>query len=398
MSLKSKKVCMIVENLPVPFDRRVWQEALALQEAEAIVTVICPQTKEYPLPFEEIDGIRVYRHYLPEASSTKKYFIEYLTAIYHEFRLLFKVFTTHGIQDVIHACNPPDLIFIPAAPFYLFTRARFLFDHHDINPELWKAKFNRKGLGYRALLLAERWTLFFAKHVIATNDSYKQIAMERGKKKDSEVTVVRSGPDLTKLKVGAAKPELKKGFQYMVAYIGVMGQQEGLDLLLKSIEYIVKDQNRTDIYFCLMGNGPVRENLMQMSVELNLEAYVEFPGRVSNEYLADVLNTADLCVNPDIPSEMNDKSTMNKIMEYMAFAKPIVQYSLKEGSFSAGKSSLYAKNTDTIDFANKIIWLVEHPEEAKKMGEWGRERVEKELSWDFEKPKLISAYKKLLKL
>lgn len=184
----------------------------------------------------------------------------------------------------------------------------------------------------------------------------------------------------------------------MVAYIGVMGQQEGLDLLLKSIEYIVKDQNRTDIYFCLMGNGPVRENLMQMSVELNLEAYVEFPGRVSNEYLADVLNTADLCVNPDIPSEMNDKSTMNKIMEYMAFAKPIVQYSLKEGSFSAGKSSLYAKNTDTIDFANKIIWLVEHPEEAKKMGEWGRERVEKELSWDFEKPKLISAYKKLLKL
>ena len=222
--------------------------------------------------------------------------------------------------------------------------------------------------------------------------------MERGKKKDSEVTVVRSGPDLTKLKVGAAKPELKKGFQYMVAYIGVMGQQEGLDLLLKSIEYIVKDQNRTDFYFCLMGNGPVRENLMQMSVELNLEAYVEFPGRVSNEYLADVLNTADLCVNPDIPSEMNDKSTMNKIMEYMAFAKPIVQYSLKEGSFSAGKSSLYAKNTDTIDFANKIIWLVEHPEEAKKMGEWGRERVEKELSWDFEKPKLISAYKKLLKL
>lgn len=389
---------MIVENLPVPFDRRVWQEALALQEAGAIVTVICPQTKEYPLPFEEIDGIRVYRHYLPEASSTKGYFIEYLTAIYHEFRLLFKVFTTHGIQDVIHACNPPDLIFIPAAPFYLFTRARFLFDHHDINPELWKAKFNRKGLGYRALLLAERWTFFFAKHVIATNDSYKQIAMERGKKKDSEVTVVRSGPDLTKLKVGAAKPELKKGFQYMVAYIGVMGQQEGLDLLLKSIEYIVKDQNRTDIYFCLMGNGPVRENLMQMSVELNLEAYVEFPGRVSNEYLADVLNTADLCVNPDIPSEMNDKSTMNKIMEYMAFAKPIVQYSLKEGSFSAGKSSLYAKNTDTIDFANKIIWLVEHPEEAKKMGEWGRERVEKKLSWDFEKPKLISAYKKLLKL
>jgi len=178
----------------------------------------------------------------------------------------------------------------------------------------------------------------------------------------------------------------------------VMGQQEGIDLLLKSVEYIVKEKKREDIRFCIMGSGPALEELKALNKTLGLEKYVEFPGRVSNEYLADVLNTADVCVNPDIPSEMNDKSTMNKIMEYMAFGKPIVQYTLKEGQFSAEKASLYAKNTDTNDFAEKILWVLDHPEQAKEMGQFGRARVENELSWNYERPKLISAYKKLLGL
>ena len=396
--LSGKKVCIVVENLPVPFDRRVWQEATSLHEAGAEVTVICPQTKKYPLAYEELEGIKIYRHPLPEAKGTLDYFKEYFCALYHEFRLLWKVFRTQGVQDVIHACNPPDLIFIAAFIFFTFTRCKFLFDHHDINPELWIAKFGTKGLGYRAMILVERLTYFFAKHAIVTNESYKEIAMRRGHKREEDITVVRSGPNLSKLKVGAAKPEVKKGFKYLVGYIGVMGKQEGIDLLLSSIDYIVNEKKRKDIRFCIMGGGPSLEELRALNETMNLTDYVEFPGRVSDEYLADVLNTVDVCVNPDLPSEMNDKSTMNKIMEYMAFGKPIVQYTLKEGKFSAQEASLYAKNTDTNDFAEKILWLLDNPETAAEMGAFGRKRVQNELSWEFERPKLISAYKKILGL
>ena len=396
--LAGKKVCIVVENLPVPFDRRVWQEATSLHEAGAEVTVICPKTKKYPLEYEELEGVKIYRHPLPEAKGTLDYFKEYFWALFHEFRLLLKVFRKQGVQDVIHACNPPDLIFIAAAPFFFFTRCKFLFDHHDINPELWIAKFGKKGLGYRAMILAERFTYFFAKHAIVTNESYKEIAMRRGHKREEDVTVVRSGPNLSKLKIGAAKPEVKKGFKYLVGYIGVMGQQEGVDLLLNSVDYIVNKKNRKDVRFCIMGGGPSLEELRELNEKMGLTDYVEFPGRVSDEFLADVMNTADVCVNPDLPSEMNDKSTMNKIMEYMAFGKPMVQFTLKEGMFSAQKASLYAKNTDTDDFAEKILWLLDNSDKAAEMGAFGRKRVQTELSWDFEKPKLISAYKKILGL
>ena len=396
--LAGKKVCIVVENLPVPFARRVWQEATSLHEAGAEVTVICPRTKKYPLEYEELEGVKIYRHPLPEAKGTLDYFKEYFWALFHEFRLLLKVFRKQGVQDVIHACNPPDLIFIAAAPFFFFTRCKFPFDHHDINPELWIAKFGKKGLGYRAMILAERFTYFFAKHAIVTNESYKEIAMRRGHKREEDVTVVRSGPNLSKLKIGAAKPEVKKGFKYLVGYIGVMGQQEGVDLLLTSVDYIVNKKNRKDVRFCIMGGGPSLEELRELNEKMGLTDYVEFPGRVSDEFLADVMNSADVCVNPDLPSEMNDNSTMNKIMEYMAFGKPMVQFTLKEGMFSAQKASLYAKNTDTDDFAEKILWLLDNPDKAAEMGAFGRKRVQTELSWDFERPKLIGAYKKILGL
>ncbi|MCK9181397.1 MAG: glycosyltransferase family 4 protein [Fibrobacteraceae bacterium] len=396
--LSGKKICIVVENLPVPFDRRVWQEAISLHEAGAEVSVICPKTKNYPESQLLLEGIRVFRHPLKEAERVWEYPFEYFFALFHEFRLLLKIFLKHGRQDVIHVCNPPDLLFISALPFFTLTRCKLLFDHHDINPELWLAKYGKKNWGYHLMVFFERLTFFFASHCIATNESYKEIAMTRGKKKSEDVTIVRSGPDLSRLAVGPAKPEVKNGFKFLVGYVGVMGQQEGVDLLLRSVEYIVKKQGRTDIRFCLMGSGPAIERLKRLNRSLQLEKYVDFPGRVSNEYLADILNTADVCVNPDLPSEMNDKSTMNKIMEYMAFGRPIVQYDLKEGRFSAQESSLYAKNGDTVDFADKLLWLLDNPEDAKKMGEFGRNRVRSTLSWDYEKPKLISAYKKILGL
>lgn len=396
--LSGKKICIVVENLPVPFDRRVWQEATTLHEFGAEVTVICPKTKMYPKAFEELEGIRIYRHNLPEANRALEYLKEYSFALFHEFRLLLKVFLKHGRQDIIHACNPPDLIFLAALPFIFLTKCRFIFDHHDINPELWIAKYGTKGLGYRAMILMERLTYHFAKHAIVTNLSYKEIAMLRGKKREEEITVVRSGPNLSKLKALKPNEEVKKGFPYLVGYIGVMGRQEGIDLLLQSIDYIVHEKNRKDIFFCIMGGGPVLEELKEMCEKLSLSFCTEFPGRVSDEYLAQVLSTADVCVNPDLPSEMNDKSTMNKIMEYMAFGKPIVQYTLKEGKFSAEDASLYAQNTDTKDFAEKILWLLENPEKARAMGAFGKRRVESELCWDKEKPNLLSAYKKTLEI
>lgn len=396
--LSGKKITIVVENLPVPFDRRVWQEANALHEAGAEVSVICPKTKNYPETEEILNGIRIYRHPLKEAGRVSEYLLEYGSALWHEFWLLLKIFRTRGVQDVIHVCNPPDLLFIPALPFFSFTRCKLLFDHHDINPELWLAKFGKKNWGYKLMVFFERLTYFFASHAIATNESYRNIAICRGKMNPEDVTIVRSGPDISKLAVGPAKPEVKKGFRFLVGYVGVMGKQEGIDLLLKSIDHIVNGVGRKDIRFCIMGSGPALEEMRELNRQMGLEPFVEFPGRVSNEYLADVFNTADVCVNPDVPSEMNDKSTMNKIMEYMAFGKPIVQFDLKEGRFSARESSLYAKNTDTDDFGDKILWLLDHPDEAKKMGAFGRERVVNELSWEFEKPKLVSAYKKLLKL
>lgn len=396
--LQGKKVTIVVENLPVPFDRRVWQEANALKEAGAEVTVICPQTKKYPEKEQVLDGIRIYRHPLKEAKKVLEYPMEYGSALFHEFRLLLKVFRKQGSQDVIHVCNPPDLLFIPALPFLLFSRAKLLFDHHDINPELWLAKFEKKNFGYKLMVFFERLTYFFASHSIATNESYREIAIRRGKMKPDEVTIVRSGPNLAKIKIGNPKEECRKGFKHLIGYIGVMGKQEGVDLLLRAVQYIVEKKGRTDIRFCLMGGGPALDDLRLLNAKLGLEKFVEFPGRVSDEFLADVLNTADVCVNPDVPSEMNDKSTMNKIMEYMAFGKPIVQFTLKEGAFSAQKASLYAKNTDTDDFGDKILWLLDHPEEATEMGRFGRHRVETELGWNFEKPKLVSAYKKILGL
>lgn len=396
--LQGKKITIVVENLPVPFDRRVWQEANVLRDAGAEVTVICPRTKAFPEYEQKLDGIQIYRHNLIEAKRVVDYLFEYASALFHEFRLLFKVFLKHGTQDVIHVCNPPDLLFIPAFPFFTFTRCKFLFDHHDINPELWIAKFGKKNWGYRLMILFERLTYFFAAHSIATNESYKEIAIQRGGMKPENVTIVRSGPDLSKLAVGAPKSSVKKGFRFLVGYVGVMGKQEGIDLLLNSADYIVHELGRKDVRFCIMGGGPSLEFLRELNRKKGLEAFVEFPGRVSNEYLADVLNTADVCVNPDVPSEMNDKSTMNKIMEYMAFGKPIVQYDLKEGRFSAQSSSLYAKNGDVKDFGNKILWILEHPAEASRMGAFGRKRVVSELSWEFERPKLIAAYKKILNL
>ena len=388
---KNRKVLIIVENLPSPFDRRVWQEATSLTAAGYLVSIICPTGKGYEKKYEQIEGIHIYRHNLPlEAEGALGYLLEYSVALFWEFFLAWKVLFKHGF-DVIHACNPPDNIFLVAGFFKLLGK-KFLFDHHDINPELYEAKFGRRDFFYKVMLFWERMTFKLADVSIATNESYKTIAIERGGMDPSKVYVVRSGPKLDRLKILPSIESLKKGKKYLVGYVGVMGAQEGIDHLLKAIRYIVYEKNRTDIHFGLVGGGTSLDEMKEYAKEIKVDDYVTFTGRVPDQEMLEMLNTADVCVNPDIYNEMNDKSTMNKIMEYMALGKPIVQYDLKEGRFSSKEASLYATKNDIDDLAEKIIELIDHPEMREKMSSYGRNRVVNELSWSFEEPKLLSAY------
>ena len=386
-----RRVLIIVENLPVPFDRRVWQEATALHQAGYQVSIICPKSKGYERGHEVIDGIYIYRHSLPiEASGALGYAIEYAWALFWWFFLAWRVLLSRGF-DVIHACNPPDTIFLVGGFFKLFGK-KFIFDHHDINPELYEAKFGRRDLFYKLLVALERWTFKTADVSIATNESYKRIAIERGGKRPERVFVVRSGPDLRRLKIIPPVPELKKGRRYLVGYVGTMGKQEGIDYLLRAVQYIVRDLKRTDIHFGLVGGGTEVEELKTYAQNLGVGDYVTFTGRVPDQQMLEMLNTADVCVNPDVANEMNDKSTMNKIMEYMALGKPIVQFDLTEGRYSAQDASLYATQNDERDLAAKMVQLLDDPALGAKMGGWGRRRVENELEWKYEVPKLLAAY------
>jgi glycosyltransferase involved in cell wall biosynthesis len=392
---KPRRVLFIVENLPSPFDRRVWQEATTLRDSGYEVSIICPTGKGFEKHFEIVEGIHIYRHNLPlEAEGAIGYLIEYSAALFWEFTLAFKVLFTRGF-DAIHACNPPDLIFLVGGFFKLFFGKKFLFDHHDINPELYEAKFGRRDLFYRLMVLFERLTFMTASVSIATNASYRKIAIERGGMDPARVFVVRSGPKLDRLKIMPPVEALKCGRKFMVGYVGVMGKQEGIDYLLQAAAHIVQKVGRKDVHFGLVGGGTSLEEMKRLAGELGIADYVTFTGRVPDAELLAMLNTADICVNPDVANEMNDKSTMNKIMEYMALGKPIVQFDLAEGRFSAQDASLYAKNNDAIDMAEKILALLDNPALRQQMSNFGRNRVANELEWKYEIPKLLAAYEQL---
>ena len=392
--LTGKKILIIVENLPVPFDRRVWQESLALVGAGAEVSVICPKGKGYDADHEVLEGINIYRHPLPaEGDSASGYLREYASALFHESRLAWRIYFSRGF-DAIHGCNPPDLIFLVALPFKLLGK-RFVFDHHDISPELYEAKFNKRGFFWRLLVVFERLTFFFADIVISTNESYRRIAIERGRKRPERVFVVRSGPDLRRVRLMPVDPRWKKGRRYLVGFVGVIGNQEGIDLLLASVKHLVRELGRTDIQFVLVGDGPSRKRMEALSLEMGLGEFVTFLGRAPDDQLFSVLSSADVCVNPDRVNTMNNLSTMNKILEYMVMKKPIVQYEVAEGRVSAAEASVYAKPNDPVDFALKIAALLGDPAAHERAGEIGRGRIENELSWAHQIPKLIQAYTRL---
>ena len=386
-----RKILIIVENLPVPFDTRVWQEATTLVKNGYTVSVICPKGKGYEKEEEVLAGVHVYRHDLKtEGSGFVGYVKEYGSALYHEIRLAKKIYKEIGF-DVIHGCNPPDDIYMVAKHFRKYG-VRYVFDHHDICPELFEAKFGKKGLLYKSQLWLERQTYRHAAFAFVTNESYKKIAIERGGMEPAKVYVLRSGPRLERLRIQEPKPELKKGRKYMVGYLGVIGKQEGIPYLLEAARYIRNELHRDDICYGIVGGGTSLEELKTLSASMGIDDIVTFTGRAPDDVMLDYLNTADICVNPDEYNPMNDKSTMNKVLEYMALGKPIVQFDLTEGKYSAKEASVYANPNDAVDMAKKIVELLDNPQKRQEMSVYGRKRIVEELSWEHTSKALLAGY------
>lgn len=387
-------ILIIVENLPVPLDRRVWQESCALRDAGYDVTVICPKMRGHTAADEIIDGIRIYRHWITgEAGGFFGFLGEYLSALIGETRLAWKAWRRHRFR-VIHLCNPPDLLFLVALPFKLFG-VSVIYDVHDLWPEMFQAKFKRRGIFHAFVCTAERITYAVADVVMTTNRSVRRVALERGKKGGDRVFVVRTSPEICASDV-VIDEDLHKGRKYLVGYIGVMGNTDGVNLLLEVIRQVVGDKKRTDIQFLLMGTGPEFDLLVKARDEMGLSAFVDMPGRVSNEFLFTALKTMDLGVSCDPSDGYNDFCTMNKVLEYMAFGKAQVMFDLVEGRASAGDAAEYVPGNSTSLFADAVIRLLENPAMSARMGEIGLQRINGELHWEHSVERMLAAYRTAL--
>ena len=394
---KPASILIIVENLTMPIDRRVWQEATTMRDAGYTVSVICPKGAQYTKSYELLDGIHVFRHPLPfEADGALGYALEYSWALFWEFVLSIKVYFKVGF-DCIQACNPPDLIFIIGAFWkYLFGKP-FLFDHHDINPELYEAKFGRRGAFHRLLLTLERWTFKCADASIATNDTFKSIAIERGGMAPERVFVVRSIPDLSRFKRIEPEPRYLNGRRHLVGYVGIMGAQDGVDLLIESMAHLVKVQQRRDTQCLIVGSGTELDRLQAMVRTYGLEDYVTFTGFLSGQPLLRAFSTFDIGVIPDPKNGYNDKISMNKVFEYMTLGIPFVQFDLDEGMRIAGDAALVARNNSSVELAGQIAKLVDDNALRAKLADTGKARAKTLLRWETERAQLLAAYDTILK-
>jgi glycosyltransferase involved in cell wall biosynthesis len=393
---RKTRLLIIVQNLPVPFDRRVWLECQALTSAGYQVSVVCPKGRDEP-SYEVIDSVRLYRYrpYAPGGSKVSfiaEYVYSFLATAWGMLRA-----RRSGRFAVIQACNPPDIFWPLALAFRALEGTRFVFDHHDLCPELYQSRFpSGPKLPYKGLLALERRTHRAANHVISTNDSYREIAMTRGGKRADEVTVVRTGPDLRRLRPGEPDPELRRGHRYLVAYIGVMGPQDGVDIVVRAADIVVSKLGRDDIAFTLIGSGDCFDDLVALRDRLGLAGHVEFTGRAPDEQVMRIMSTADAGLSPDPKNPLNDVSTMNKTMEYMVFGLPVVAFDLRETRVSAGDAAVYVLPNDEHQYAEAIVALLDDEPRRELMGKLARERVEQELAWDHQEGTYLDVYKRVL--
>jgi glycosyltransferase involved in cell wall biosynthesis len=389
------RTLILVENLSVPFDRRVWQESLSLRRAGFDVVVVCPRGRDRDEePLEVREGITIHRYPLVAAAAGPLgYLREYAAAFWHTFRLTRKLAREQAF-DVVHACNPPDFLLVAALPLKR-GGTRFIFDHHDLVPELYLSRFrDRRDVLFRFACLLERITFALADVVIATNESYRIVALTRGRRRPEDVFVVRSAPDLARFRASEPDERLKHGKRYLIVYLGVMGPQDGVDHALRALANL--GRQRQDWHAVFVGDGDARPAMMRLSDELGLAADVEFTGRIPDEELLRILGTADVCLAPDPKNPLNDLSTMNKIVEYMAMSRPIVSYDLVEARISAADAAVYAEPNDTGSFATAIAELLDQPQRRARMGAVGRTRVERDLSWQQSEHALLAAYERAL--
>ena len=392
---KKPAILILVENLPVPLDRRVWQESCALRDAGYEVVVICPQMRGYTKPYELLGGIHIYRHWISEeAGGFVGFFREYASALWGEWWLAWKVWRKHRFQ-LIHLCNPPDLLWLVAWPFKALFGTKVIYDVHDAWPEMFEAKFGGRGLLYWAVRLFERLTYVVADVVLVTNRSVMQIALDRGGKLPWEVFEVRTAPKIATTQA-KADPALRKGRKFLVGYVGVMGNADGVDYLVNAAAHVVHKLGRRDVQFLLMGTGPEHAGLVALRDKLGLQEFVELPGRVSNEFLFSALRTIDLGVACDPINPYNNHCTMNKTLEYMAFGKPQVLFGTKEGRASAGDAAVYVEENSVEKLAEAILATLDDEAGRVRMGQLGEERMRTVLNWERSVEQLLTAYAKAL--
>ncbi|MBB3938021.1 glycosyltransferase family 4 protein [Aureimonas phyllosphaerae] len=386
---------IIVENLPVPLDRRVWQEACALRDAGWTISVICPKSAQFPLAFETIDDIEIFRHDLPlEASGRFAFLYEYAAALFHEFRLLWKVRRRRGF-DVIQACNPPDLIFLVAAPFKLFGK-RFVFDHHDVCPELFVAKFERRGFFHTLLLLAEKATFRTADLVISANETYRRLAISRGGKKPEDVVTVYSVPDKARIRRVSPNEALRAGAATVLGYVGIIADQDGVDHLVRCVHHLVADHGQRSIRAVVVGDGPALESVKRLAGELGVADHITFTGYLRGEDLLAALSTFDIGIIPDPVNEYNDKISMNKVFEYSALGISSVSYDLTETRRLLGEAGRYALGATPADLAVAAVPLIEDLELRLASGRRAKALADAQFDWDREAERYVAAYARLM--
>jgi len=388
----NKHILFIVENHTVPFDKRVWSEAIAARQWGYDVSVISPKMPEYNKSFETIEGIDIYRYpQLFEAHKKFDYLFEYLSALFFQLFFSLKIMFRRPFH-IIHGANPPDNIFLIALLFRPF-RVKYVFDHHDLCTELYKVKFGRNDHFYKLLSMSELLSLKFADVIISTNESYKRIAAATlNGNGNKNIYVVRNGPDTGRIKIKEPSRDYKEGFKYMVGYVGRIARQEGIDILLRIVRHIVQEKGIQDIKFLIMGTGTNLNEYMEMSRTMGLTEHAEFTGLVPYEELLGILKQCDIGINPEHTNAYTDKSTMMKIMDYMYAGKPVIQFESTEGQNTAQDASLYIPDNDEYKFAEEMIALLHDEKRRHEMGLKGRKRIFEHLNWDIQKKNLKKAY------